>query len=208
MKERLLRTLLIAFFCCSFISVFAQKFGGGITFGGVSSQVAGDRHSGFKKAGVTGGFYVNLEIGNHSLLQMELTFMQKGSRYNMSDDAVVSDDENPPYLLRLSYISLPLIYQYQMKRFMFEGGLNVDFLVGHYEEISFEENTLDDWRFINFATVFGIRYFITERVSVGLRTINSINSIRKHAVEGNVKRYSNKYGAFNDVLQFSVFYTL
>lgn len=208
MKKRLLRTLLFTLFCCSFMSVSAQKFGGGITLGGVSSQVAGDRYSGFKKAGITGGFYVNLELGNNSLLQMELTFMQKGARYNMSDDAVVTDDERPPYLLRLSYISLPLIYQYRIKSFMFEGGLNADFLVGHYEEINLEENTLDDWRFISFATVFGVRYFITERVSVGLRTINSINSIRKHAVEGNVKRYSNKYGAFNDVLQLSVFYAL
>jgi len=26
-------------------------------------------------------------------------------------------------------------------------------------------------------------------------------------VEGNVKRYSNKFGAFNDVLQMAVFYS-
>lgn len=206
MKTQLIRFLFLILSCCFFNIVSAQKFGGGITIGGVGSQVAGDQYSGFNKAGLTGGVFVNLEVGKQSLLQMELAFTQKGARYNMSDDDVIVDNSRVPYLLRLSYLNLPLIYQYRIKNFMFEGGLNVDFLVGHYEEKNFAENTLNDWRFISFSSLFGIRYFIIEHFSVGLRTINSINSIRKNAVEGNVKRYSNKYGAFNDVLQLSVFY--
>ncbi len=181
----------------------AQQFKGGMMFGFVSSQVAGDGYSGFHKAGLSGGFFVSLDLNPTSSLQMELHYIQKGSRYN---DTTYQEDFQQ-YLLRLNYVDLPLIYQYRNKDFLFEAGLSTSFLLSHYEEKEYMESTYDDWKQVCFNTVFGVRYFLNEKWIVGVRTSNSINSIRKNEVEGNVYRYNrNKYGEFNDVLQLNLYY--
>lgn len=182
----------------------SQDFEGGITAGFASSQVAGDGYAGFNKAGVFGGFFVRLPIAEQSGLQMELAYIQKGSRYNEKADQPLLQQ----YVLRLNYVHLPVIYQYDIGKLRLEAGLSVDFLVGKFEEKNYLENTLNDWRKLTFNTVFGAQYRFTQNWAIGLRTINSINSIRKNSVEGNVKRYGNTFGAFNDVLQLSLFYQL
>ena len=78
----------------------AQQFKGGMMFGFVSSQVAGDGYSGFHKAGLSGGFFVSLDLNPTSSLQMELHYIQKGSRYN---DTTYQEDFQQ-YLLRLNYV--------------------------------------------------------------------------------------------------------
>ena len=40
----------------------AQQFHGGIALGLVGSQVAGDTYSGYNKAGISGGGFVNLNL--------------------------------------------------------------------------------------------------------------------------------------------------
>ena len=184
------------------VLVEAQDFEGGITAGFASSQVAGDGYAGFNKAGVSGGFFVRLPIAVRSGLQMELSYIQKGSRYNEKADQPLLQQ----YVLRLNYVQLPLLYQYDIGKLRLEAGLSLDFLIGKFEEKNYLENTLNDWRKLTFNTVFGVQYRFTQNWALGLRTINSINSIRKNSVEGNVKRYGNTFGAFNDVLQMSLFY--
>lgn len=191
-------TVLFLFFAKN---IYSQEFHGGITLGGVTSQVAGDNYAGFHKIGFTGGFWVNHDLGTHSKIQMELTFSQKGSRF--------SPDENSDkyqYLLRFSTINLPVIYQYRVLRFVFEGGVNFDFLVHHFEEANYSEILEDEWKFVTLSSLFGVRYLVSEKFSIGVRTINSINSIRKNTVPNNVQRYGKRFGEYNDVLQLSLFY--
>lgn len=198
---RLNSVLTIVFILVFSHSVYSQSFYGGITLGGVTSQVAGDNYGGFHKIGFTGGFWVNHDLGTHSKIQMELSFSQKGSRF--------SPDENSDkyqYLLRFSTINLPIIYQYRVMRIIFEGGVNFDFLVHHFEEADYSEINIDEWKFITLSSLFGVRFLVSEKFSVGFRTINSINSIRKNTVPNNVQRYGKKFGEYNDVLQVSLFY--
>jgi hypothetical protein len=197
-------TFTTVFLVFLFQNIKAQQFEGGILAGGVSSQIAGDNISGFHRAGLSFGGFVRINLNDQSGLQMELVFIQKGSR---TSDQDIKAGMNP-YLLRLNYIELPLIYQYMLGRSLrLEAGLTAAFLASHYEEVNYLENIQDVWRSFNFNTLVGVRYLFNEQWSLGLRSINSINSIRTNMVDGNVKRYGNKFGAFNDVLQLAVFYT-
>ncbi|NOU45859.1 MAG: PorT family protein [Bacteroidales bacterium] len=181
----------------------AQQFNGGIMAGLVSSQVAGDTYAGFNKAGFAVGFFVGLDLNKSTTIGMELHFIQKGSRYN---DTTFQEDQLQ-YLLRLNYVDLPLLYQYRTNRFLFEAGISTSFLLSSYEAMDFYESTYDNWRRICFNSVFGVKFQITPALLVGVRTSNSINSIRKNVVVGNVYRYNrNSYGEFNDVLQLSLYY--
>lgn len=198
-------SLFVAFLFLVFLpAASAQQFEGGLLAGGVSSQVAGDNISGFHKAGISFGGFVRLELDDRSGLQLELFFVQKGSR---TSDQDVKAGMNP-FLLRLNYVEMPLIYQYDFGKLRLEGGLTAAFLASHYEEVNYLDNTQDAWRSLNFSSIVGVRYLFHEHWSLGLRSINSINSIRKNMVDGNVKRYGNKFGAFNDVMQLAVFYSL
>jgi len=203
MKKMFIRILGIFLFSILFIPAQAQQFEGGLLAGGVSSQVAGDNISGFHKAGLSFGGFVRLELNAQSGLQMELFFVQKGSR---TSDQDVKAGMNP-YLLRLNYVEMPFIFQYDLGKLRLEAGLSAAFLASNYEEVNYLDNTQDVWKTLNFSTLVGARYLFNEQWSLGLRSINSINSIRTNMVEGNVKRYSNKFGAFNDVLQMAVFYS-
>lgn len=183
-------------------NVLSQPFSGGILLGGNSSQVAGDNFSGFSKAGFSVGAYVRTQMNTNYGLQMELYYTQKGARSNNKAE----EAGNAPYLLRLNYIELPLIYQYDLGKLRLEAGLTAAFLTNSYEEIDYQENVQDVWRKVTLNSLFGVRYLISDQWSAGLRTINSISSIRTVEASGNVKRYGNKYGAFNDVLQLALFY--
>jgi len=184
-------------------SALAQPFSGGILLGGNSSQVAGDNFSGFNKAGFSAGVFVRTQLDTKYGLQMELYFTQKGARSNTKAE----EAGNLAYLLRLNYVELPLIFQYDLGKLRLEAGLTAAFLTNSYEEIDYQENVNDVWRKVTLNSLFGVRFLISNQWSAGLRTINSINSIRTQQATGNVKRYGNKYGAFNDVLQLALFYT-
>jgi len=102
---------------------FAQKFNGGAMIGMAATQVAGDTYSGFNKAGPIAGFFVNLNASERSTFQLELFYIQKGSRKNA--DAVTGDYDS--YLLRLNYIEMPLLYQLKFGWFAIEAGPAVAF---------------------------------------------------------------------------------
>jgi len=179
----------------------AQKFHGGATLGLVGSQVAGDTYSGYHKAGIFGGGFVNLELGKHSILQMELTYFQKGSRENPD-----STNNFTSYILRLNYVELPLLYQYKVKKWIFEAGPSLGFNIGYFEEYNGEtEFNNNEPVAVTLQINFGIRYFITDHFGIDFRTNNSLLNIRQDNVTGDVWRFWG-YGQFNDSLVFSVFY--
>jgi hypothetical protein len=183
----------------------AQQFNGGVMVGAAATTVAGDRFGGFNKAGLYGGAYVNLSVGESSYLQMELAFFQKGARNKENPDV---PDLNQ-YLLRLNYVELPLVYQYRIAHIRFEAGVSFDFLMHHYEEVNYQPIETDVWKGMTLNSVFGLKYDLTERTVLSLRTVNSINSARKNQVEGNVRRYSRKhYGAFNDAFLLSFYFKI
>ena len=83
-------------------SLQAQRFNAGLMLGGVTSQVDGDTYDGYHKWGYLGGGYVSLQLSPHSSFQMELEYIQKGSRRN---DTTVSGGDT--YLLGFIILRFP-----------------------------------------------------------------------------------------------------
>lgn len=198
---RILFMLLL--FTCAWNPLMAQQFNGGLMGGLAATTVAGDAYAGFNKIGLYGGGFVNLEISETSLIQMELAYFQKGARFNEDPDM----PDKLAYILRLHYVELPLLFQYRMAEFRLEAGLSADFLVSVSEELDYLEQETDHWKRTAFNSILGIKYDLNDRLTASLRSVNSINSIRKDQVTGNVRRYSQKnYGAFNDAFLLSIYY--
>lgn len=182
----------------------AQRFHGGIVAGLVGSQVAGDTWSGFKKAGIFAGGYVSLDAGEKSSFRMELTYFQKGSRENPTEE-----NGYQSYLLRLNYIEMPLFYQYQAGRFVIFAGPSAGFTMGYYEEVN--QEVISDQQFYNKparVTVqinLGFRFELTPSLGVDFRTNNSLWNVFSNNQSGDVWRLWD-HGRYNDALVLSMYY--
>jgi hypothetical protein len=175
-------------------SGFAQKFEGGILAGLSASQVAGDNYSGYNKAGVFVGSYVALVLSDRLNLRLELEYIQKGSRKNPVPDKGDYD----------SYLMLRFHFG---RKLVAEAGPAVSFLLHSSEKFNQEDVYYHPFAKQNLSMIAGISYPVTSRISAGLRTNNSLFSIRKDTFTGNVWRFWG-YGQFNDALVFTLGYRL
>ena len=202
MKKSLLFIFIILL--SGLVKINAQEFHGGLIGGLAATQVAGDTYSGFKKAGIFFGGYVNLDLSEKSSLQMELTYFQKGSRVNPD-----SSSNYQQYLFRANYIEVPFLYQFKAGKFRIFAGPSMGILMGHYEEVNYQR--LDGGTSYNqpapltLQVNLGFRFNISEKFGVDFRTNNSILNIRKNNVTGDVWRIWT-YGQFHDSLVLSLFY--
>ncbi len=183
-----------------FLSMFsmAQQFNGGLKAGVMGSQVDGDTYSGFNKPGIMAGVYVNLRVpvqkelninlpvaenavvsesfSPYSLIQMELAYVQKGSRKNPNYEKEDFDE----YLLRTDYVELALLYQLiYSKKLSFELGPSFGYLLHTFES----KNGLTDLSPVPFRQTIvnyigGMYIYLNEKTSVNLRMNNSILSLR------------------------------
>lgn len=184
-------------------TIQAQKFNGGVMAGFSASQVAGDNDGGYNKAGLFGGGFVNIEIGPRSLLQLELEFMQKGSRHNPN----YNEGDFKSLLIRLAYAEMPLFYQYIVnEKIKIEAGPSLAVLIDYYEEYNEIPEYRDNFRLLHLCINAGIYYELSEHFLLNFRTNNSLINIRNQEVTGNVPRFFD-HGQYNDVLTFSVFYS-
>ncbi|MBK9291592.1 MAG: outer membrane beta-barrel protein [Bacteroidetes bacterium] len=182
---------------------YAQPFGGGLRAGMNASQIAGDGMSGYHKAGFSGGFLLYYYTSADFRLQFELGYTRKGS-------ARQPDPEDPAirqFLRQLNYVEMPLLTVFGLGKLEAEAGLSADWLTHAGEKIDGYPNNnfnLADWRKICFNSVLGLRYRLSEHFVVFTRSTNSLHSIRKNSVPGNVRRFSRKFGEYNDVLSFGL----
>lgn len=182
---------------------YGQSFKGGVHAGLVGSQVAGDLFSGYNKAGASAGGWVSMQISSRGELQMELSYLQKGSRENPDYDKGKFDS----YLMRLGYVELPFLYRMiYSNKLNFETGLGLNFLLHHSERFN-EEELVNKFANQNLCFILGLSYNINDRLRANFRTNNSLLSIRKDKVTGDVWRLWG-YGQFSDALILSLYYQL
>lgn len=197
--------IILLIFIISALTAKSQQFNGGIMAGVAGTQVAGDTYSGFKKAGIFAGGFVNLQVNKHSAFQMEIEFFQKGSRKN--PDAENNDYDQ--YIFRVNYVELPVFYQYIINnRFRLEAGPSLGFLINYYEEFNTEEIKFGNRPArVTFQINAGLYVNIFERLMFNLRTSNSLINIRSDNATGDIIRiFPGNYGQFNDCLVMSLFY--
>jgi hypothetical protein len=175
----------------------AQSFKAGFQFGMTGTQVTGDNLSGYKKLGVYGGIFVNRPISERSSFQLEMSFIQKGSRQNVDPNS----DNPSSYLMRLNYLEMPILYRKKIKnRFWFDSGVSFGYLIksSEYEDgYLFETQGLPEFKKYEIAGIVGLNYNINENLHFCFRFSYSILSIRPQAVGYHAHINGGQY---NDVL--------
>ena len=178
-----------------------QQFNGGLFGGMTSSQIHGDRLSGFDLSGFQGGFFTSIDLSEKSALQLEISFVQKGSREPISDSSIF-------YKARLNYVAIPLIYRYRFGKLGFEIGPAFDVLVSSEESDQsgvFESDPA--FATYNLSAFFGVNYHFSDEAWVSFRTVNSITPIRTPAVNRpDASRYL-ECGQRNISLTLGIYYS-
>tara|TARA_B100001758_G_C18226807_1_gene513199 strand:+ start:250 stop:870 length:621 start_codon:yes stop_codon:yes gene_type:complete len=197
------------FFCSIFLifSVQAQNFGGGLILGINTSQVGGDNLGGFDKVGFLVGAFTNTSITELLSVQIEMTYIEKGSR-----NPNMNDLDHPNYLIEdisSFYFEIPLVLQYHKnKNLRIEGGLLSAYLIdGYYNDLNGKIPTYNMNPFIkyDFGFLLGIDYIFSNKLSLNTRISNSIVPIGTE--DYNITAYnSNTKGKYNSALSFVLHY--
>lgn len=181
----------------------SQQFNGGLLAGIAGTQVAGDTYSGYKKAGIYAGGFVNLQVSPRSIFQMELEYFQKGSRDNPDPEK----GKYEKYLFRANYVEMPLLYQFVVnERFQVEAGPSAGFFINYFEEGKDQiEITNNPPTRLSLQINVGLYVALTKHLKVNIRTNNSLLNIRSDNADGDVWRLWT-YGQFHDSLVLSLYY--
>lgn len=178
--------------------IYAQEFKAGVRFGGVGSQVNGDALQGFDKAGVLFGAFVKRDFSEKVSGQMEMVFIQKGSRQP-------TDDFNQYYLMRLGYIEVPVLLIYHVSNKLgILGGPSFGVLISN-EEKTHMGVIYNPPAFKKMELAFngGLIYRLSDNWSFDLRYSHSINTIRPYLA--GYTTFFDK-GQYNVLLEFSFMY--
>lgn len=194
-------TLLIVFSMIVLpLTLSSQEFNGGLIGGISASEISGDRLEGPNKAGVYAGGFVNRYFTPKSSAQMELNFVQKGSRQNPD-----STNNYSFYLLRINYVELFTHYKWDFHHlFTLEVGPSLGVLISQYEEADYQ--LLDNpFNLFDLSLNIGLFYHFNPRWSFNIRYSNSILPVRPHS---GGTTYKFNQGQYNEVLSFTFHYLL
>jgi hypothetical protein len=195
--------LLVSFLSYSHGILNAQVFRGGMKAGLVASQVSGDNLAGPDKTGFYGGAFANYPLSGHESLQLEVMYIEKGSRSQPSEENQFYD-----YLFTLRYVEIPLMFIQEFAQFTSlqyienlsaHGGLSASFLV-NWDETNNGYSIINPDR-ENFYTaelniLLGLSYPVNESLFFNLGFSNSLTPVRPHA--SNISRWNN-YGQYNSI---------
>jgi hypothetical protein len=213
-RLRLLLFLIVFGFCLTSHLVFAQRFDGGLKAGMVASEVSGDNLSGPNKLGFYASVFTFTPISDNSSLQLEIKYIQKGSR------AIPTERNNfNDYRLHLQYVEVPVILRTnissftdirQLDKFLFLGGLSFSSLVRHFEQ---DEEGLDvtgsprgnEFYDAELNIILGFSYPITPSFDFVFGFSNSLTPLRPHAGGGRV--WYNR-GQYNTLWTFGLSYVI
>ncbi|CAN5320306.1 hypothetical protein BH10BAC1_BH10BAC1_03180 [soil metagenome] len=189
------------FFAFVFATQAQNKFKAGIKAGISTSQVEGDTYGGFDKFGFDGGATLNAKLSEKWAAQFEILFVQKGSKHQ--GDANKGDLSF--YLMQLNYVEVPLLLQYKQKKFTFEIGPGIGYLISakEYDYYSQINNTIP-FNSTEVSASIGINYQLYKNLGVNWRFTNSMLPIRAYA--SGASFWFNP-GQRNNVLAFTLTYT-
>jgi hypothetical protein len=196
-----IKCFVIAFLALSTFTICAQDFNGGVLGGLSASEISGDRLEGPNKAGLYLGAFVNRYFSKRSSIQMELDYIQKGSRKN--PDSL----DYSTYLLRLNYIEIPVHYKYDFhERGTLETGLGFGFLINSYEEADgYEWVSGTEFQTLDLSFNIGLYFRLLEHLWINVRYSNSILAVRPHE---SGQTYKWNKGQYNEVLSFTLHYAI
>lgn len=196
----MLKKITIILFCGFLtLSIQAQNFGGGLIAGVSTSQVAGDMLGGFNKIGVLTGIYTNLQVKGKLNLQLEITYIEKGSRNPNINTNNINE-------ITLSYIEVPINIYIQQQNLGIETGILPAFIISSKMNDNYSEiNIVPPFEKYDFGIFAGINYHLSHNIVLNSRISNSIIPIRPH-VSGVTNNWNK--GQYNTVLSFTIHYNI
>jgi Outer membrane protein beta-barrel domain len=177
-----------------------ERFHAGVRAGLCGSQVNGDRLEGFNKLGIVAGLYVKRKFSEKFTGQMELVFIQKGSRKP-------TDDYNSYYRLRVHYIEVPVLLQYKASaKLSVYAGPSFGTLIFSGEDSEFGpyRNILPFSKF-ELSGNAGVLYKLSDDWAFDARYSASITTIRPFPVYNPYNSFFDK-GEYNLLIEFSLLY--
>lgn len=204
----MLRQALTGFFIFFNLCLLAQEddnnseFKAGLKAGLNTSQMDGDGYAGFNKINPQAGLFLNKRLKNQAKLQFELLYIQKGSRFAGDPDNGIYTT----YRIQMDYVEVPLLYQYEWRKFLFEIGPGLGVLFNTKEEDSngLVPKSGFKWRRYEIDAMLGLNYFFNEKAFVNIRIHRSILSTVSTVA---VTPYGTFGGTFNSVIGTSFNWT-
>ena len=185
---------------CGFLAINsnAQRFGGGLITGASTSQVAGDNLAGFNKIGWLAGGYTNLKINESLQVQLEILYIEKGSRNPNLHKNTIQE-------ITLSYVEVPISINLKQKENLgIELGVSPAFIIHSKMNDYFSEIEIaPSFEKYDFGIFVGINYHLSKKIILNSRISNSIIPIRPH-VSGATDGWNK--GQYNTVLSFALHY--
>lgn len=178
------------------VTLYAQRFKGGILLGMNVSQIDGDHWAGYNKAGIVGGAFVYTDFTDRWTANMEIRYAEKGSSTS-KDDPIQSK-------YRLQYVEIPLTVKYTMyKKLRVEAGVSFGYLFTAAEKDASGYVTFEMPDRTELAACGGVIYNFFERLDVGARVSYSMFPIWGEPLDA--------YGTgawFNNVITFAAYYRI
>lgn len=209
MKE--LKVVIVFFLFFSGLSpqwLVAQQFGGGFKSGLTGSEVSGDNLAGPDKLGWFAAAFTNVPVRSHSKIQLELLFIQKGSRSKPNEKNNYYD-----YRFSLQYVEVPFILimgfppeasSKFVGGFSVEAGLSVAMLVAAVEtenDLELDLSALKPYKEAELNVLLGLYYPVGERFSFHFRFSQGLTPLRPHL--GATQTWYNR-GQYNTVWTFGL----
>ncbi len=152
------------------------RFVAKLQVGGFGSQVGGDGLSGFDKFNFGAGIGVSTALREEFYMEMELNFVQKGSKQRTDPDKFGQDQ----YKMDLWYLQIPILFEYRYND-KFGGAIGPAFgaLVSSKETDFYGEiQNQPEFNSLDFSLVIGGRYYLSKRFMAELRLDQSLAPIR------------------------------
>ena len=201
-----------------------QDFRGGFRAGLTASEVSGDDAGGPDKLGWFAAVFTNRDVSEHSRLQLEVMYIQKGSRVFRDSHADQNGHQRTSffpaagdngYRFNLHYVEVPLVFKFDFSpsiplpyvdRLTGEIGLSGSTVVGHYEEREGKDITdrmADERPFYaaELNLLAGFYYPIRDGLDFQLRFSQGVTPLRPHQREA--ATWYNR-GQYNTVWSFGL----
>jgi len=178
------RILFITFFGLYTTFSFSQKFHGGLFAGIAASQISGDQLTGYNKAGLYLGGFSNYHFSEKLAMQLEIYFIQKGSRKNPHPKV----NDYTIYKLNLMYVEMPLLFRWDFsKRFYLEVGPSIGVVIDNTGREKDEGGLINNpfrpvFNRFDYCGVLGMGVNISKKFKANIRTIDSFIPVRKPVV--------------------------
>lgn len=178
----------------------AQNFDAGFIGGFTTSQISGDGLAGFDKGGARFGAYISYPLKKKMNFQVEMQYIQKGSR----EPAKRQSPSN--YIMNLHYLELPFTLNYELKNgLILESGLGSGILFSYSEEDAI--GALGGVAPNTFALDYlcGFQYQFLNNLRISIRYGNSLLPIRE---KSNISELEKNKNWYSSLVSFALMYQI